>query len=115
MILEEVEYDGINVINDGLDEKLSLKLHLNGYLDTMNANDITTYFTDTLSTQKGIKKLILDLSGLTYASSSGIGSFTSLLMNCKKQNIELELCCVHPKIKDVIDLLGFTAFFTIKD
>ncbi|MDP3177139.1 MAG: STAS domain-containing protein [Spirochaetaceae bacterium] len=56
--------------------------------------------------------LILDLGGVSYISSSGIGTLTSLLVESKRMKLRLELARATSKVRDIIDLLGFASFFT---
>lgn len=61
-----------------------------------------------------INTLVMDLAGLTYVSSTGIGSFTTLLIECKNKGISLVLKNMNEKVKSVFDLLGFSGFFTME-
>ncbi len=84
-----------------------------GNLETANS----PVFLETLEKELNnsvIKKVILDLKGLAYVSSTGIGSFTSLLINCKNKGAELILKNMDSKVKSIFDILGFTSFFTME-
>lgn len=114
MKMNEVEYEGIKMYHSELSDSFTVVISLEGYLDTMNSSKVPDFLNTALSSCKGTKKVQLDLLKLTYASSTGIGAFTAILLSCKKQNIELELVHVASKIYDVILLLGFDSFFTIR-
>jgi anti-anti-sigma factor len=114
MRIDEISFEGITMYHDGLSDQYVLTICLEGYLDSINSSKAIEFFNKTISVCKGLKKIELDLSKLTYASSTGIGAFTALLMSCKKGNISLELVNVGSKILDVITLLGFSSFFEIR-
>jgi len=91
------------------------------FIEKQKSNDVkyqkitaTDFLNNIPEEIKGLNKIILNLEGLNYASSTGIGTFTSLLVTCKKMGIELELTNLASKIYDVINVLGFTSFFKIK-
>jgi anti-sigma B factor antagonist len=93
----------------------SLCLHLYGELDNESGlpfeKRITTYLT-----RKFIPPvLILECSKLNYVSSTGIGVFVNILMQCNRQGIQLYLCALPEKIKNLFSLLGFSSYFTFID
>jgi len=107
-------FEGIELKYGDINEENSLEVHLDGYLDTINSIQLTPQLNAITSDIKGLRKIVLNLKGLTYASSTGIGAFTSLLISCKQKEIYLVLLNVNKKILDVISLLGFTSFFDIR-
>lgn len=72
---------------------------------------IQTAFKDILD--EGYNSVILDMAGVNYASSMGIGAITELLKNVSKKGGKLILLDIQPKVLDVFSLLGFTSFLTI--
>lgn len=115
MDFSEIELEGIRLFHENVDDEKKLTVFLNGYLDSANSPKASGFLNAIPENINGIKKIVLDLNGLTYASSTGIGSFTALLIVCKKKSVELELINISKKILDVFSLLGFTAFFTVKE
>lgn len=109
-----VRYEGIELSYGTIDDENCLTVSLIGYLDTINSTKISPHLTNITNNIKGLRKIILNLEKLTYASSTGIGAITSLLIACKQKEIELELFNLNRKINDVISLLGFTSFFKIR-
>jgi anti-anti-sigma factor len=61
----------------------------------------------------GAGELVLDLKGLTYASSGGIGILMSILTLTRVSAIDLKLKSPTVKVMSVMKLLGFDTFFTI--
>ena len=89
-----------------------LVLFLTGYIDTYNSN----YFQKRVAKaiEVGFTRLIFQCSGLNYVSSTGIGSFTAFLKAVKPRGGDLVLLEIQPKVYEVFQLLGFSAFFNIK-
>ncbi|MDR1955392.1 MAG: STAS domain-containing protein [Treponema sp.] len=90
-----------------------LIVHLAGYIDTYNAD----YFHKRMVTsiEAGHTKLIFQCKELTYVSSTGIGSFSSILKLVTSQGGNMVFFDLQPKVYDVFQLLGFAEVFTIKN
>jgi len=58
------------------------------------------------SLQQGRRKLVLDLSSLEYADSSGIGAIVSCLTEIKKSGGELRVAGVNPRIQRLFKISG---------
>ncbi|WP_420576972.1 STAS domain-containing protein [Ekhidna sp.] len=61
----------------------------------------------------GEKKIVVDLSGLNYISSAGLGVFISHLDEFKLQKIELAIFGINETVKQVFDILGLEKLLTI--
>ena len=57
---------------------------------------------------------VLDLSGLTYASSAGLRVLLKFAKQAKASRVRLVLSGLTPAVKEVFDISGFTAIFEIK-
>lgn len=90
-----------------------LVLFLTGYIDTYNSNSFQKRVH--LAIEAGYTRLIVHCAGLTYVSSTGIGSFTAFLKAVRPRGGDLVLLEIQPKVYEVFQLLGFSQFFTIKD
>ena len=90
-----------------------LVCQVSGQLETDNSPGFLNEVKSNLGLP-GINTLVMDLTGLTYVSSTGIGSFTTLLIECKNREISLVLKHMNEKVKSVFDLLGFSSFFTME-
>lgn len=86
-------------------------LQLVGYLDTYNSKPFQDYVNDIIN--KGYHNIIMDCSGLTYVSSTGIGSFTAFNRVLLPKRGNLVLVNLIPKVFEVFKLLGFLNFFKI--
>ena len=96
---------------DGVDG--ALVLYLSGYIDTYNSN----FFQKRVNraVEAGYSKLIFNCGGLTYVSSTGIGSFTAFLKAVKPRGGDVVLLEIQPRVYEVFQLLGFSQFFNIRD
>ncbi|MCU1238664.1 MAG: anti-sigma-factor antagonist [Candidatus Solibacter sp.] len=56
--------------------------------------------------QKDVKTFVLDITGLDYVDSSGIGMLVSCLTNAKKAGGELKLVGANPRIKRIFSMTG---------
>ena len=61
------------------------------------------------------KKILVDLSGLDYISSAGLGVFMSYLQQLEKENIQLIVFGMKEKVLEVFQILGLGQLLTITD
>lgn len=59
------------------------------------------------------KRIIMDLSGLKYISSAGLGVFISHLDEFKIQATQLVLFGINESVRQVFDILGLEKLLTI--
>lgn len=66
---------------------------------------------------KGVYKLVIDMSALEYMSSAGFRALLSAQRSCKRYNRgEVVLAAVPDRIREALELAGFTELFkTFKD
>lgn len=88
-------------------------LELEGYLDTYNSKSFQQYVQKIID--EGYRYIVMDCKGLTYVSSTGIGSFTSFNRMLLQKKGELILVRMISKVYEVFKLLGFLSFFKIFD
>jgi len=62
---------------------------------------------------KGTKRFILDMEGIKYVNSTGLGSLVRLADQLESDGGGFALVKIHPKVKVVFDMLGLNAFFKI--
>ena len=65
--------------------------------------------------ESGEKKIIVDLSGLDYISSAGLGVFISHLDEFKLQEVQLAMYGINDTVKQVFDILGLEKLLTIEE
>jgi anti-sigma B factor antagonist len=61
----------------------------------------------------GARRVTLDLSGMDFIDSSGLGVFVGALKRIREQSGELELRSPQPAARKVFDITGLTQVFTI--
>jgi anti-sigma B factor antagonist len=87
---------------------------LKGRVDNSNAPELESAFQNL--TGKGRFRLVADLRGLEYISSTGLRLLVSTLKTCRRYNRgDLRLSDLPPRIAEVLDLAGMTALFKIFD
>ncbi len=62
---------------------------------------------------EGTKKFLLDMEGIRYVNSTGLGSLVKLADVLETEGGAIVLIKIHPKVKVVFDMLGLNAFFRI--
>ncbi|MCC6575669.1 MAG: anti-sigma factor antagonist [Planctomycetes bacterium] len=63
--------------------------------------------------EDGYSNFVLDMQGIKYVNSTGLGSLVATADNLEKVGGGLALIKVHPKVKVVFDMLGLNSFFRI--
>jgi serine/threonine-protein kinase RsbW len=61
----------------------------------------------------GARKVLLDLSDVTFLSSSGLRALLLMRKELLAHDGELRLCALRPEVQEVFALTGFTQVFTI--
>ena len=63
---------------------------------------------------KGVFKIVIDMSKLEYMSSAGFRALLAAQRQCKRYNRgEILLASVPDRIREALELAGFTDLFTI--
>ncbi|MBI4567260.1 MAG: anti-sigma factor antagonist [Planctomycetes bacterium] len=68
---------------------------------------------DTLRNRQGFIRFVLDLDGVKYVNSTGLGSLVKLADGLEAQGGGVALIKIHPKVRVVFDMLGLNTFFQI--
>lgn len=95
----------------GTKEKIFSIIELSGYLDAHTVNMFENRLGEIL--EAGEKHVVLDLRGLNYISSAGIGALMSLTQQLRKNRGDLVLLRPNKKVYKILDLLGFTRIFNV--
>lgn len=86
----------------------SLKITLKGRLDTLTSPQLESELK-----LEGVAELVFDLTELEYISSAGLRVMLSAQKTMMMQG-EMVLEHVAPVVKEVFDMTGLGAFFTIR-
>jgi anti-anti-sigma factor len=68
-----------------------------------------------VAAQQACPKILLDCSGLTYASSSMLGKLISLHKEVKAQGGKLTLCALTPTVKEVMSVMKLYELMDIRE
>ena len=62
---------------------------------------------------EGQAKLVVDLAGVSYISSSGLRVLLTTRRQSRSRGGDLFLCCLHPRVKEIIEMVGFMSVFGV--
>lgn len=86
---------------------------IDGRLDAASSSSAFEALEQNIS--EGTSAIVMDLSGLTYTSSSGLRAFLATLKEMRKENRELLIAHPDPRVLKVFTLAGFDRIFPIYD
>lgn len=92
-----------------------LVFKLSGSLDSFNAVAFSELIRSFLDEARGAGGLHLDLSELSYISSSGIGALASLEIDTRESGPKMRLFRISASIRRIFDVLGFSTLFSFAD
>lgn len=75
------------------------------------ANRFRDVLRDTL--RSGAKKILLDLQGVKYVDSTGIGELVGLFTNASEVAASVRLCNVPQKVRDVLEVTRLITVFEV--
>ena len=84
---------------------------VSGFLDAHTVVTFESALNDLL--ERKYQKFIIDLEGLSYISSAGIGALMVLLQQLRRRQGDMVLFQPSPKVFKLLELLGFNKVFTI--
>jgi len=88
-----------------------LLIHVGGSLDLDTAPKLNKKLGDEID--RGAKKIVLNLAGVEYIASAGLGAIISNNSKLLKGGGEIRLSCLTDKVTKIITLLGFINLFKI--
>jgi len=94
-----------------MEDTSGVVLRLKGSLDMQTSTALQELLLYVIDTMAGHLRLLVDLHDVNYVPSSGVGALTIALTMARKRSISLQLGGIQPKVKSVIELLGFMSFF----
>lgn len=89
------------------------QIKLSGRLDASTVGQLERTFAD--AQLVGVRAVVIDMSELTYVSSSGLRVLLSARSALRKRNGEIFLCALGRNVREVFDMVGFSAVFGIFD
>jgi anti-sigma B factor antagonist len=88
-------------------------LRLQGYLDGHTFVDLERRL-DALLKERG-GRVVVELSGLTYIASAGVGVFINGLHKARAGGGSLQLATPSQSVREIFGILGLESVFTIHD
>ena len=64
---------------------------------------------------RGTKRIVVDLSGMEFIDSTGLGVFVGALKRSREGGGELELRSLKPAARKIFDITGLSSAFNISD
>jgi anti-sigma B factor antagonist len=88
-------------------------LSLTGEVDVANAPEFRQSALHLLA--GGAKRLVVDLTGITYMDSSGLGALVGLLKRLKESGGKLAIAGPQPQVKRLFEITGLNQVFPLFD
>ncbi len=92
----------------------ALILRLKGDLDDLSVKDLRTRISRYIDDYK-IKHLVINVEGLDFMDSSGIGFIIGRFHQLKRVGGDVAICNVHQKIEKIINLSGLNKICMIRE
>jgi len=86
-------------------------VQLQGKVDATSAPSVEQALVGVID--QGEKRLVLDCAGLDFISSAGLRSLLLAVKKMKAAGGGISLAALQPNVKEVFDISGFSALFTI--
>lgn len=61
----------------------------------------------------GQAKLVVDMGGVNYISSSGLRTLLTARRQARSRGGDVHLCCLHPRVKEIFEMVGFMSVFGV--
>ena len=61
----------------------------------------------------GARVIVIDMGEVTYISSSGLRVLLTARRQARERGGDILLCSLSPNVRDVLDMVGFAALFSI--
>ncbi len=102
------------MLNLNMHDREGLKIvEINGIMDSGSSPEAEKYIREILD--QGYKKVILNLEGLEYLSSSGLRVFLVAAKKLWSVDGKLKLCSPNRVVKDILDTSGFSMILEVRD
>jgi anti-anti-sigma factor len=93
-------------------ENLSI-LKIEGELNSVTSEELSRTVQPLLQGEIEVKQLQIDCRALTYVSSAGLRIFLMIQKAVKGRGGQVNITGLCPEVREVFDMTGFSALFTI--
>lgn len=104
-----MEQDVLQIATDQADDITILRL--SGELDSMNVTDLNTAYNALL--ESGRSLLVVDLSGLDFIDSAGLGGLVSLWERSMERGCFVAIGAQSPRVKEVLQITGLNSVLKV--
>lgn len=87
-------------------------LTMSGRLDTLSAASLANEIKELNA--EPLQSIEVEISGLSYISSSGLRCFVDLFKGCKSKGAPFAIKGMQPAVHEIFDLTGFSKIFDLK-
>ena len=94
-------------------EGLGAVVRIDGFLDAHTVGEFESQINQLMA--QGTRKIVIDLAGLSYISSAGIGAMMGLTQRLRAAAGDIVLLKPSQKVFRILKILGFTEIFKIAD
>lgn len=94
-------------------EQQFVEIRISGFLDAHTVVSFEKSMEELINRE--YTKFLMDLGGLNYISSAGIGALMVLLQQLRRRQGEMVILKPSPKVYKILELLGFTKIFHIAE
>lgn len=103
----------LSITSQRLDAQAITVLKLQGRLDAHTVGQLERALTE--AQLSGDRAIVIDLSELNYVSSSGLRVLLTGRSNARRRGGDIFLCSLRPPVREVFEIVGFVAVFSIFD
>ncbi|HMQ14798.1 MAG TPA: STAS domain-containing protein [Phycisphaerae bacterium] len=88
-------------------------VHLSGEIDLRSVPELQASL---LGLARGpLERIVLDMSGVTYIDSSGVGTLVVLKREIERARARIVLAGLQPRVRSVFEITRLDRFFTIAE
>jgi anti-anti-sigma factor len=107
----ETAYPGTTLARGYSGAPPALVIRIEGPIDSYNYDLFRKLVLEGLGDAETRGGLILDMAGVTYITSTGIGAITMIMFEAERRLLPFHLARVPRNVRNVLEVLGFSAFF----
>jgi anti-sigma B factor antagonist len=86
-------------------------VRVGGFVDAHTARQFEEAIQSELDA--GRYRIVVDCARLTYISSAGLGVFMGFVEETREHGGDIKVCGLAPQVREIFDMLGFSAVFDL--
>lgn len=96
-------------------DSAGIMIGISGSLELKAADELQNLLSHVIEDLEVGKRLAIDLAGVDYISSTGIGALATALISARRRNVGIVFRRVSPHVASIFDVLGLMRYFPIED